>query len=107
MALKKKITLTGGVDVTNAYHRISNVVFNILTQTIVVDITVYKNQTTRDADEQNYIKNATQKVFISGDGFTDFFTTERVAQPLTDSIYSALYGWLKSNQALYIDATDI
>lgn len=104
--LKKALTLQGGIDVVNAHHSIANFHANAVDKILEIEIAIYKDKDTKIANAGGYIPGQSKKLVIEGSDFNTFFTTIRPSQSLQDSIYDALYIWIKANNAYYSDAVD-
>ncbi|MCK5613969.1 hypothetical protein KAR91_69545 [Candidatus Pacearchaeota archaeon] len=113
MAFKKALTLQGDVEVINAYHRIVHFDADAIGRVLKVEIAVYKDEATRQADEGNYLHGHSVFVTIPNDpsvpstDFNDFFVTPRPAQSIQASIYAAMYAYIKSKEIYYSDAVDV
>jgi len=56
MALEKTIQLDGEISLTDAYHKVIQIDINDLGQAGRVVVAIYKDKSTRDANENNYVK---------------------------------------------------
>lgn len=102
MALQQDVTITGGIDVPTAYHRIVIVNINVELQNADIFVKIYKDQTSR----QNGIDPVTSKTYhIDGTNFTTYLTSDD-CNPLDRNHVYQTYEYLKTLPD-YVGAIDV
>ena len=104
MALTKSVTLNTGVELTNAYMKVSEVhLYNHASDSsyVIINVNIFKDQTARESGKPEVLK-AQYKVYAE---FQVYFGLNVLSQEGKNSI-SQGYEYLKT-LAFYSDATDV
>ena len=104
----KDLSLSGGVTITDAYHRIVAFDINLVNKIIRVELAPYKDSTVEGADSTNYITGYARMVYIQNDpetGGTDY--DDFLVTMGKDPIIPALEVWIKTNDDYFKTATSV
>ena len=105
---EKDLSLSGGVILTDAYHRIVAFNINLVDKIIRVEMVPYKDSIVEGADSKNYITGHSKIIFIRNDEITA--TTDYddfLVEMNSGAVVPALEIWIKANDPYFKTATSV